>query len=155
MRHIDSAKILLAACLLGIAANAAHAEHGRDFSAFYTLGSPHLADATHVAVPIALQLHNHSGADVANATVEPGSLPGRGSPSKRAGSPSADASPAVTVADRAMVRVTISLTVTKQEYQRWQLGGRPLLALSTRDRLGHRVLHPIEASPSPGHGATR
>jgi len=155
VRHIDSAKTLLAACLLGMAASPAHAEHGRDFSATYRLGSPRPTDATHVAVPIALRLHNHSGADVANATLELGSISGRGLPSNRAASPRAASSPAVTLPNHTVLDVTISLTVTQQEFQRWLRGGRPLLTLSTRDRLGHPVLLPIEASPSRGHGATR
>jgi hypothetical protein len=112
-----------------------------------------VADASHVTVPIALSLRNHSGADLANATVELGRPLTRAAPARRAVTLSPSATPAVTLANHAAVSVTILLTVTNREYQRWQSGGRPLLALSTRDANGHRVVHPMEAKPSLGSGA--
>jgi hypothetical protein len=155
MRHIESAMTLLAVCLLGIAATAAHAEHGRDFSASYTLGAPRAVDATHVAVPIALRLHNHSGADVTNATVSLGEIRRQSPAPQPTGSTTATAALGVAVKNRAVAAVTTALVVSNREYERWQHGGRPLLALRTRDRFGHTVLHPIEANPAVSRRAAR
>ncbi len=154
MPHIEVAIRLLAACLL-LVATAAQAGQDRGFSATYALGSPRSVDATHVSVPITLRLRNHSGADVTNATVSLRSLLGHVRVPKPANLQSSSAAASVAVRDRAVVPVATSFVVPTWEYERWQRGGRPMLALRIEDPSGHAVLHPIDANPSIRPGATR
>jgi hypothetical protein len=125
----------------------ANADNGRDFSALYDLGSAHPVDATHVSVPLYLSLQNHGTAGVSNTTIflgQPGLL----------SSNSAVVADGVAVARRAVARVSGTLTLDAQEYQRWQRGQwTPLLYIRITDAEGHQSDRRVELARRPGLGA--
>jgi hypothetical protein len=120
-------------------------ENGRDFSAMYDLGPATAVDPTHVSVKLSLRLQNHSGADLTNATIfladrlRPGKI---GMPLKTG----------VTAAYRGVAKVSGTVTVTTEEYGRWQRGGHPSLVIRVWARNGRQVDRPIELIRLPGAG---
>jgi hypothetical protein len=124
----------------------ARAENGRDYSAMYDLGPATAVDPLHVSMKLFLRLQNHSGADLTNATI---SLADRLAPGKAG----ASVTSGVTVAYRGVVKLSATVTVATQEYQRWQHGGQPLLIIRVPNRNGREVGRPIELARMPGVGA--
>jgi hypothetical protein len=125
----------------------ANAQDGRDFSALYDLGSAHPVDSTHVSVQLYLSLQNHGATGVRNTTiflVQPSLLE----------TDSAQVADGVTVAHRAVARVSGTLTIDAQEYQRWKRGQwAPLLFIRITDAQGRQIDRRVELVRRPGLGA--
>jgi hypothetical protein len=140
-------EILLSAWLAVALIAPANADNGRDFSALYDLGAPHVVDATHVSVQLYLSLQNHGAASVSNTTIflgQPGLLE----------TDSARVVDGVAVAHRAVARVSGTLTIDAQEYQRWQRGQwTPLLFIRVTDAQGRQIDRQVELARRPGLGA--
>lgn len=146
LRH-TAQKILLGAWLAVALIVPANADSGRDFSALYDFGSAHPVDATHVSVQLYLALQNHGATAVSNATIflgQPGLLE----------TDSAQVAGGVAVAHRAVARVSGTLTIDTQDYQRWQRGQwTPLLLVRVTDAQGRQIDRPVELVRRPGLGA--
>lgn len=151
------------------------AEHGRDYSAQYDLGPPTTLDATHVSVPVSLLLQNHSGSDLADASIVLAArpwMPGPASagvrrapvaPGPRAATVAGGATVAngetvangVTVAYRNHVELNFSVTTTSAEYREWARGRAPALRVRRMDPAGKPVERAIELMRLPQLRAQR
>ena len=139
-------EILLSAWLTMALIVPANAENGRDFSALYDLGSARTVDSTHVSVQLYLSLQNHGATGVRNTTI----FLVRSSPLEQ---DSALVSDGVTVAHRAVARVSGTVTIDAREYQRWQRGQwAPLLFIRITDAEGRQIDRRIELVRRPGLG---
>ncbi len=122
--------------LAGWPSSPLQAENGRDFSAMYDFRDVVPVDAQHVSVRLALQIQNHSGADVyaARLTLRDGLLEfktlGEFEP--------------LTLAYHQVQRLSQVFTVSPQELQRWQSGQPPRLMVEYQDAVGRRVMRPVE-----------
>ena len=123
----------------------AFAEDGRDFSAIYDFKNVEVVDPTHVSVTLVLRLQNHSGADVAAGQV---SLRRGMNPSQSYGA----FSTSVTVANRAVTKLTGTFVVDAEEYQLWQSGPSPMLRIDYGDGEGRPMLRPVEVVRRRGMG---
>jgi hypothetical protein len=125
----------------------ATAENGRDFSALYDLGAAHPVDTTHVSLQLYLSLQNHGATSVGNTAIflAPPSL---------VETDWIQIADGVTIARRAVARVSGTVTIDAQEYQRWQRGQwAPLLFIRITDAQGHQIDRRIELVRRPGLGA--
>ena len=142
LRH-TAQKILPGAWLAVALIVPANADSGRDFSALYDFGSAHPVDATHVSVQLYLALQNHGATAVSNATIflgQPGLLE----------TDSAQVAGGVAVAHRAVARVSGTLTIDTQDYQRWQRGQwTPLLLYASRMPKGARSTDRLSSCAGP------
>jgi hypothetical protein len=140
-------EILLSAWLAVALVAPANADNGRDFSALYDLSSARPVDSTHVSVQLYLSLQNHGAAAVGNTTIflaQPNLL----------ATDSTLVAAGVTVARRAVARVSGTLTIDAQEYQLWQRGlWAPLLFIRITDAQGRPIDRRIELVRRPGLGA--
>lgn len=139
-------EILLSAWLAVALIAPAHAGNGSDFSALYDLGTAHSVDSTHVSVQLYLSLQNHGPAAVRNTIIvlaQPGLLE----------ADAARVADGVSVAHRAVARVSGTLSVDAQEYQRWQRGqSAPLLYIRITDAQGGQVDQRVQLVRRPGLG---
>jgi hypothetical protein len=140
-------KTLLGAWLAVVLIVPANADSGRDFSALYDFGSVHPVDSTHVSVQLYLARQNHGATGVSNTTIflgQPGLLE----------TDSTQVAGGVAVAYRTVARVSGTLTIDTQDYQRWQRGQwTPFLFVRVTDAQGRRIDRPVELVRRPGLGA--
>lgn len=117
-------------CLLLCAALTSLAEDGRDFTAMYAVSNANVGSDT-VALTLTLRLFNHSGADVADATVV------LEDPSQQGGS--FGSITGVAVRYREDIRLSADFIISRAEYDAWQQGGQPKLHIDFTDANGNSV----------------
>lgn len=128
----------LLAGLLLISAATVWSENGRDFAGFYQLTNVVQAGDSY-QFTFTARVFNYSGADVSNASLN---LNDSNDPTATYATFTN-----VSIAANNSAAVTASVTVPSREYNLWQQGGSPNLAITFSDANAQDHLERVELSP--------
>jgi hypothetical protein len=117
------------------------AQGARDFSAFFEITQVSTIDPSHVQVRIVLELHNHSGEYLTQGKVLVRDRVQPGSTQELA---------KAELDDRAIVKLSGTVTVNATEYRLWRNGNDPQLFLSYINSFGRPVEKDIDLRQLPG-----
>jgi hypothetical protein len=140
MARFRLAQKMIYLLVLLLAAVPAHAANDRDFAGFYEIANATEQGPT-VRLTFSVRLFNYSGAKVSGAKL---TLRDRLLPPQVNGS-----FPSLSFGDRASVRCSAEVTVSRLEYERWQRGGVPNLFIEFRDAQGNLVRRRAELTQRP------
>jgi hypothetical protein len=114
-------------------------ENGRDFAGQYAVTNI-VESADAVRATFTLRLGNYSGSNIAGARI----LLETGEPGK-----SFLLGENIAVENHSHNRIQVEIVLSHREFERWQRGGQPHLAVESADQNGHSVRRPVELIHEP------